>query len=85
MTARIIPYPNDRRVGQIRKTARFVADLNDRQAEAHLREQVRRLHESLERKGIAPGLIASECAAYEGAIRAALWRVILQQPGGDAA
>jgi hypothetical protein len=85
MTARVIPFPSARRVGQVRKTARYVAELNPRQAQAHIQEQVRRLAESLERKGVAPRLITAECAAYEGAIRAALWRLVLHAPGGDAA
>ena len=82
-SAEVVPFPVARRKGRIAKTAAYMAGLSQNHAEAHLREQIRRLRSNLERNGIAAPVIAGEAASYEAAVRAALWRAILS-PGGAA-
>nr|WP_244413545.1 DUF6074 family protein [Methylorubrum extorquens] len=83
VSATILPFRFARRLPQIRKTAAFMAAVPGNHAEGHLREQLRRLEDSLRKKGVAEALIQSEAASYEGAIRAHLWRLLISQ--GDAA
>lgn len=81
MSAVILAFPAARRIGAIRKTAGYMASVNERQAEAHLEVQVRRLAESLFMKGLDPETVDSECRSYQAAVRAQLWRCILQPEG----
>lgn len=81
MSAVIIPFRFARRVPQIRKTASYMASVPGNHAEGHLREQLRRLEEGLRKKGVAEPLIRAEVGAYEGAIRANLWRLLISQGG----
>ncbi|CAO4147823.1 hypothetical protein PKCBPO_02515 [Methylorubrum thiocyanatum] len=81
MSAIIVPFRFCRRVPQIRKTAAFMAAVPHNHAEGHLRQQLRRLSEGLRAKGVADDLIRSEVSAYEGAIRAHLWRLLLSEGG----
>ena len=79
----IVPFPAARRVGQIRKTAAYMAIATPRVAESHLQMQLDKLAKTLARKGIKPAAIAAEVAAYRTAIQAELWHQMLT-PGGAA-
>lgn len=79
----IVPFPAARRVGQIRKTAAYMAIASPRVAESHLQMQLDKLTKTLAKKGIAPEAVAAEVAAYRAAIQAELWRQVLT-PGGAA-
>ncbi len=81
MSAQILPYRFTRRMHQIRETAGFMATVDAKHADGHLRYQLRRLEDSLRRKGVAEDLIRSEVASYEGAVRSALWRLLLIEGG----
>ena len=83
MSAEVLPFPVVRRQRQIHKTASYMATLDYRHAEGHLREQRRRLEESFRRKTVAEQLIRAEVTAYEAAIRAVLMQ--LRIVGGGAA
>ncbi|MEE7441050.1 DUF6074 family protein [Methylobacterium oryzae] len=81
MTAVVLPFRFARRLPQIRKTAAYMATVPGNHAEGHLREQLRRLEESLRKKGVAELEIRSEIGSYEGAVRAHLWRLLISQGG----
>lgn len=83
MSAQVLPFPAVRRQRQILRTASYMASLNYQHAEGHLRMQLRRLDDSLRRKGVAEHLIQQETASYECAVRATLQRLLFM--GGGAA
>lgn len=83
MGAMIVPFPASRRVGQIRKTAAYLASAAPKVAEAHAQMQMDKLTKSLARKGVGPEAIATEVSAYRSALQAELWRQVLT-PGGAA-
>lgn len=79
MSAIVVPFRFARRLPQIRKTAAYMMTVPANHAEGHLREQLRRLEDGLRKKGVAEALIQAEVGSYEGAIRAHLWRLVLQE------
>ncbi|WP_336490872.1 DUF6074 family protein [Methylobacterium nigriterrae] len=81
MTAVVLPFRFARRFPQIQRTAGYMTTVPANHAEGHLREQLRRLEDSLRKKGVAEPLIRSEVASYEGAIRAHLWRLLISHGG----
>lgn len=81
--AEIIPFPASRRIGQIRKTATYIASATPRVAESHLQMQLDKLAKGLARKGLPQKVIAAEVAAYRSALQAEIWRAVLT-PGGAA-
>ncbi|HMO29842.1 MAG TPA: DUF6074 family protein [Enterovirga sp.] len=82
----MVPFPAARRVGQIRKTAAYMATATPRVAESHLQMQLDKLVKTLARKGVAPEAIAVEVSAYRAAVQAELWRQVLtpNKPEGAA-
>jgi L-rhamnose isomerase len=72
MRSTVVPFPSYRRLGHIRRTATAMAKADRKWAEGHLREQIRRLGESLRRRGVPEDAVKAETAAYEVAVRAAL-------------
>lgn len=83
MAAEIVPFPLVRRRAFIRRHAARVAAATPATGEKLLAHQLRLQASTMARRGIAPETIAAECKALESAIRAELWRAILQ-PGGAA-
>lgn len=81
--ATILPFPPSRRVELIRRQAGIAVDLSPEAAERHLQRQVDLQRQALLRKGVAAELVSRECAAFDVALRAALWRKA-QRPGGAA-
>ncbi|PXW50202.1 DUF6074 family protein [Chelatococcus asaccharovorans] len=73
----VVPFPAARHRGRITKTASYMASISRDHAEKHLSEQLRRLVASLEKKGIEPDTIERERSAYNAAVRAAVWRLII--------
>ena len=64
------------------KLAQQMAGMKSAGAENLLRARIARHRASLEAKGVAGTHIAADLAAFEGAVRAALWRRLFQ--GGAA-
>lgn len=83
MKCQIIPFPSTHRIGVIRNLARAMASYSETGAERTLAMQLERQHEAMLRKGIAPEIVQRELRAFELAIRAQLWAIVMQ--GGDAA
>lgn len=87
MTAELIPFPIIRRRELVKRQAFYMACRSATEAEKYLRRQLDVQRNHLGRKGVASDRIEAEVLAYEGAIRAALWRLVMQGQGGggDAA
>lgn len=87
-TAEIVPFPAARRVGQIRKTAAYIASAPPKVAASHLAMQADKLTAGLSRKGLPQAAIAAEVAAYRSAVQAEVWRQVLtpkpNRPEGSA-
>lgn len=82
--AEILPFPSVRRRPEIEKLALLLLDHKASSAEKLLADRLARRRDAHLRKGIAANLIKSDIAAFEGAVRAALWRHTLQGDGGAA-
>ena len=81
--AEILPFPLTRRRAFIRRTAARIADAAPKTGEKLLAHALRQQAAAMTRRGIPDGVVDRECRALECAIRAELWRVVLQ-PGGAA-
>jgi hypothetical protein len=81
MKSTVIPFPSRRRIGHIERTAAAMAKADLKWAEGHLREQLRRLSDSLRRTGVTEVAVQSEMAAYEQAVRIALRQLLLSSGG----
>jgi hypothetical protein len=81
--AEIVPFPLIRRRGYIRRQAARIAEASPMTGEKLLAHAIRQQIATMERRGISGGSIAEQARALECAIRAELWRVVLQ-PGGAA-
>ena len=79
----VLAFPLARRVGLIRKQAHFYAEQGPNAAEKNLASQLRTQEEALLRKGVPPEVVKAEVEALRGAIKAAVWRLVLT-PGGAA-
>jgi hypothetical protein len=82
---KIIPFPLTRRIGSIRRMAHMMASYTPEGGERALATPLRRQYEALLRRGIAPEVAARQVRSFELAIRAQLWRLVLQRDGDDAA
>lgn len=83
MSATVLPFPRVRDRGFVARHARLLTVVAPQQAEKQLRHQMRVQAETMERRGIAPELIAQQVEALECAIRCEWHRAIAR--GGDAA
>ena len=81
--AEIVPFPLTRRRAFIRKHAARIAAATPVTGEKLLAHALRQQTATMARRGINDDIIEWECKALECAIRAELWRVVLQ-PGGAA-
>lgn len=82
--AEVIPFPSVRRRDEIEQLALLLLDHKAVAAERILLDRLARRRNSFVRKGIAPEKIRADIAAFEGAVRAAIWRHTLQGDGGAA-
>lgn len=74
--AEVLPFPLARRRDLIAGIVRNASQKDHKRAEAHLQRSIQVQRETMERRGIAPELIARQAAALEAAVRAAYWGVI---------
>jgi Family of unknown function (DUF6074) len=81
--AKIVHFPMTRRVGSIRKLARMMARYKSEAAERALAVPLRQQYEALIRRGFTQKDATREMKAFENAVRAELWGIIMR--GGDAA
>lgn len=83
----LIAFPIVRRRDLIRRTAEQMLARPPAEAEKHLQAQVRRQASSMRRRQLTDAAIGEQSRAFEAAIRAELWRVVLTppRPNGDAA
>ncbi|WP_410712066.1 DUF6074 family protein [Bradyrhizobium sp. BEA-2-5] len=81
-TARVIPFPITRRHSFIERQACRAAELSPDAGERHIRNQVQIQVDAMRRRGIGEDLIAREARCMETAIRAALWRTVIDAPRG---
>jgi hypothetical protein len=65
----VVPFPWHVDRGRIIRCAAYMRQLPPERAEAHLREQVRRLTASLQNKQVGPERVAATMRAYEVAVR----------------
>ena len=82
MSAAVFPFPIARRLDFVLRNAARIADARPRAAEKLLEHAIKIQVETMTRRGIAPSLIAREAKAFEGAVRAELWRRAM--PGDTA-
>jgi hypothetical protein len=80
--AEIIPFPLARRHAFIQKQANRAAELNADSGERHIQHQIQCQADAMRRKGIDEDLITREMKYMESAVRAALWRTVMNTPGG---
>ena len=71
--ANIYLFPSRRRVGFIRRQATILASRAPQAAENTLASVLKSQREAMQRRGIAKGVIESDLASLEAAIRAATW------------
>lgn len=84
MTARVVPFPRVRNREFIRRHARRMTEMNQAAGEKHLQRQLELQMDTMRKRGIPEPIIVAEARAVECAIRAELWRVVMQTPGGAA-
>ena len=82
MTATVVPFPLARRVDLIQRQAEYALCLKPEKAERHIERQLQCQAEALRRRGVAEQAINRELVGMEGAIRAAMWHVVFDAPGG---
>ena len=84
MTAcQIVLFPSVRRIGYIRKLARLMAQYSADGGERTLNAQLNAQYTAMLRRGLPPEVVERELRAFELAVRAQLWAIVMQ--GGDAA
>ena len=81
--AEIKPFPLARRCAFIRRHAARMAASSSSTAEKHLAYQLQVQAETMVRRGIAQDLVKAQIRSLELAIRAELWRLVMQ-PGDFA-
>ncbi len=80
----IVPFPRVRNRTFISRHALRMAEFNPAAAERHLERLLRDQSDLMRRRGISEAVIAGEARAVECAIRAALWHLVMRNPGGAA-
>ena len=81
--AELIPFPLAARRRFIERQALVALGMKPDSGDRHIVRTVEKQREILLRKGVSPDLVDRECLSLEGALRAALWRVVMT-PGGAA-
>jgi hypothetical protein len=83
-SARMIAFPQSRRVHLVEKTAVCVARAKSQErGEKLLAAAVRKQRAAMTRKSIQAHKVERECCAFENAVRARLFRLILTPPTGN--
>ncbi len=75
--AEILAFPPARRLGFVRRQAKWFVEQGHDAAEANLLRQLERQRETLLRKGVDAAHLAEEIRDLESAIRAEVWRLVL--------
>lgn len=81
-SADIVPFPLARRVDLIQRQAEYALCLTPEKAERHIERQLQCQADALRRRGVPEPTIERELLGMEGAIRAAMWHVVFDAPGG---
>lgn len=78
--AEVVPFPYIRRRVLIERQALRAAELNPDAGERHVQVQVQ--IDAMRPRGIVEELILRKALCSQTAIRAALWRTVMNTPGG---
>jgi hypothetical protein len=78
----VVPFPLARRVDLILRQAEYALCLKPEKAEQHIARQLQCQSDALRRRGISDEIVARELVGMESAIRAAMWHVVFDAPGG---
>jgi hypothetical protein len=78
--ATILAFPIARRGDHVRTLAAQMAARPAAQAEKHLAYQLRRKRDALTRKQVPDEVVRRELRAFEGAVRRALWFLVMEPP-----
>jgi len=82
VSARVIPFPANRRRDLIHSIARRVFELSPEAGEKHIRRSLDGQATVLRRKGVEEPLIARDAAGLEAAVRAAIWLAVVRHEEG---
>lgn len=82
--AEIVPFPRTRNTAFIRRHALRMAEFGPAAAERHLERLLNDQMATMRKRRIPEPVITAEARAVESAIRAALWHLVMQNPGGAA-
>jgi hypothetical protein len=82
MSAVVLPFPLARRLDLIHRQADYALCLKPEKAEQHIARQLQCQAEALRRRGVSGDVIDRELKSMEAAIRAAMWHVVFDTPGG---
>jgi hypothetical protein len=79
-SAIVLAFPIARRRDHVEALAAQMMARPLEQAEKHLAFQLRRKRAGLARKGLAADVVEREVCAFEGAVRRALWTLVISPP-----
>lgn len=84
---RMIPFPCDRRIGKVRRTAEILSTKNGDAASAYWRQVVNTLARQLDAAGVHETERDRQCRLFFEAVQGELRRLTCRDrhPGGDAA
>jgi uncharacterized protein DUF6074 len=80
VSATVLAFPIARRRDQVQTLAAQIAARPAEQGEKHLAFQLRRKRAALLRKQLPEDVVAREVDAFEGAVRRALWSLVITPP-----
>jgi hypothetical protein len=83
--ARIIPFPLAQQRPLVVKLAAEMASRRPWRAEKMLNAEMERRIDALHRQGVSDSAVERQVKAFEAAIRAELWRIVLLPPSPDIA
>jgi hypothetical protein len=81
VSARVIPFPANRRRDLIHSIVRRVFELSTEAGEKHIRRSLDGQATVMRRKGVEEPLIARDAAGLEAAVRAAIWLAVRREEG----
>jgi hypothetical protein len=83
--AKIVPFPLARQRPLIKSLAQRIAAQLPARGEKFLQSELRRRIDALHRRGLSDLAVEREVRAFESAVRAELWRMVLMPPMPDGA
>lgn len=83
--ARVIPFPLALQRPHVVKLATQMAARAPWRAEKMLNAELERRIDALHRQGVSDSVVECQVKAFEAAIRAELWRIVLLRPSPDDA